>query len=124
MYKRRKSSLGAKALGMGIVAAGWVAAVSLINTANAEDNGVALKPQMGWSTWSFIRRNPTESNFEAQALAMHNNLQSHGFKYVNLDDFWYLDPRVSVDEYGRWAVDTTKFPDGMAAIGRYTIAWV
>ena len=50
---------------------------------------------------------------------MHNNLQSHGFKYVNLDDFWYLDPRVSVDEYGRWAVDTTKFPDGMAAIGRY-----
>ena len=66
---------------MGIFAAGWMAAVSFINTASAEVNGVAFKPQLGWSTWSFIRRNPNETNFEAQALAMHNNLQSHGFEF-------------------------------------------
>jgi alpha-galactosidase len=87
--------------------------------APAEQNGVAKTPQMGWSTWSFIRRSPTEAIMKAQALAMHQNLQSYGFTYVNLDDFWYLDPSTTVDEYGRWQVDTSKFPDGMAALGAY-----
>jgi hypothetical protein len=50
---------------------------------------------------------------------MHQNLQSSGFQYVNLDDFWYLDPRVTVDAYGRWVPDPTTFPDGMAALAAY-----
>jgi hypothetical protein len=64
------------------------------SAANAQSNGVALTPPMGWSSWSFIRRNPTESNIGAQALAMKNSgLVGHGFSYVNVDDFWYLNPR-------------------------------
>src|SRR5579859_4735681 len=78
--------------------------------AHAESNGVALTPPMGWSSWSFIRKNPTEANIEAQALAMKNSgLLAHGYQYVNVDDFWYLDPANSVDSYGRWVTDSSRF---------------
>ena len=86
----------------------------------AETNGVAATPQMGWSTWSFLRKSPTEAAVEAQALAMHNSgLQSHGFVYVNLDDFYYYNPSTTVDAYGRWAVSSSAFPDGIAAVAAY-----
>jgi len=86
----------------------------------AEDNGVSETPAMGWSTWSFLRSAPTESSVEAEALAMHNSgLQSHGFTYINIDDFYYLNPAASVDPYGRWVVDAGKFPDGMAGVANY-----
>jgi alpha-galactosidase len=104
---------------LGFVAAMELAASSLVVSVFAENNGVSRTPQMGWSSWSFVRRGPTEAIIKAQALAMHQNLQSSGFQYVNLDDFWYLDPRVTVDAYGRWVPDPTTFPDGMAALGAY-----
>lgn len=85
----------------------------------AEDNGLALKPPLGWSSWSFIRSHPDKSKIEAQALAMHQTLQAHGFQYINLDDFWYLDPRQTVDKYGRWVVDSAKFPNGIPALANY-----
>ncbi|RAG84379.1 hypothetical protein DN069_17095 [Streptacidiphilus pinicola] len=88
--------------------------------AHAESNGVALTPPMGWSSWSFIRKNPTETNIEAQALALKNSgLLAHGYQYVNVDDFWYLNPGSTVDSYGRWATDTGRFPHGMGAVGSY-----
>lgn len=75
---------------------------------------------MGWSTWSFIRHFPTEEALEAQAEAMQSSgLENHGFEYVNLDDFYYLNPALTVDPYGRWLVNTNSFPDGMAAVANY-----
>src|SRR4051812_48782360 len=96
-----------------------VFAFLLCCAARAENNGLSLIPPLGWSSWSFIRTHPDESKIEAQALAMHQNLQAHGFQYINLDDFWYLDPRQRVDRYGRWIVDSTKFPHGIAALASY-----
>jgi hypothetical protein len=88
--------------------------------AHAESNGVALTPPMGWSSWSFIRSNPTETNIEAQALALKSSgLFGHGYQYVNVDDFWYLNPAGTVDSYGRWVTDSTRFPDGMGAVAAY-----
>jgi hypothetical protein len=82
--------------------------------AKAEANGVGLTPAMGWSSWSFIRHDPTEADIEAQALAMHDSgLQSVGYDYVNIDDFWYNCPGSQgpdVDSYGRWAVNASEFP--------------
>jgi hypothetical protein len=104
---------------LGFVAATVLAASGLVVSAFAENNGISLTPQMAWSSWSFVRRSPTEAIIKAQAQAMHQNLQSSGFQYVNLDDFWYLDPRVTVDTYGRWVPDPTTFPDGMAALAAY-----
>ena len=84
---------------LAFVAAIELAASILMVSAFAENNDVSLTPQMGWSSWSFVRRGPAEAIMKAQAQAMHQNLQSSGFQYVNLDDFWYLDPRVTVDSY-------------------------
>jgi hypothetical protein len=112
----RQPSLGRAS---GFLGATVLAVSGLMVSALAEDNGVSLTPQMAWSSWSFVRSNPTEAIIKAQAQAMHQNLQSSGFQYVNLDDFWYLDPRATVDTYGRWVPDPTTFPDGMAALAAY-----
>ncbi|MER6072705.1 alpha-galactosidase [Streptomyces sp. NPDC001817] len=99
-----------------------VAAVPLAGAASpavASDNGQSLRPAMGWSSWSFVRRQPTEAKIEAQADALASSgLKDHGFVQVNLDDFWQkCDANgFTVDSYGRWAVDTAKFPDGIKAL--------
>lgn len=112
----RASVLGA----LVAVAAGLVVGFGPAPTASAEDNGAALTPQMGWSSWSFIRSHPTEANIEAQAKALHDSgLVSHGYDYLNIDDFYYLNPATNVDQYGRWVTDTTKFPNGMSAVAAY-----
>ncbi len=82
--------------------------------ANSENNGLERSPVLGWSSWSFLKRGPTAVNMEAQALALHNSgLQKLGYDYVNMDDFWYQCPGKqgpNVDDYGRWVIDSTKFP--------------
>jgi len=81
---------------------------------------VAKVPPMGWSSWSFIRQEPSEQNIEAQAKALATSgLLAHGYRQVNLDDFYYLNPATQVDAYGRWVVDPKKFPDGIAALAAY-----
>lgn len=88
--------------------------------AHAQSNGAALTPLMGWSSWSFLRNTPTEAKMKAQAQGMASGgLVAAGYKYVNLDDFYYLDPASTVDGNGRWVTDTSKFPDGMANLGSY-----
>lgn len=91
-----------------------LAAVSVTSPASAEDNGVRLAPAMGWSSWSFIRHDPTAAKIEAQAKAMKDSgLAGVGYQYANVDDFWYQCPGSqgpNVDQYGRWVIDATKFP--------------
>jgi hypothetical protein len=109
-----------------------VAATSTVVTtalpASAEDNGVGLTPAMGWSSWSFVRHDPTEAGIEAQALAMKKSgLETVGYQYVNVDDFWYECPGSQgpdVDSYGRWVIDPSKFPpqgslNGIQAVANY-----
>lgn len=96
--------------------------------ANAEDNGVERTPVMGWSSWSFIRKDPTAAKIKAQAQALKDSgLQALGYEYINIDDFWYQCPGPqgpNVDEYGRWVTDASRFPaegetNGMKAIADY-----
>ena len=104
---------------LGGVAAGTRPAV-------AEDNGVGLKPLMGWSSWSFIRKNPTAAKIEAQADALvRNGLSGVGFQNVNIDDFWYQCPGGQgpvVDGYGRWATDPNAFPPSGSTNGIQVVA--
>ncbi|GAA3435399.1 glycoside hydrolase family 27 protein [Kutzneria kofuensis] len=80
----------------------------------AADSAPTVKPPMGWSSWSFVRKNPTAAIIEAQAKAMKDSgLTRLGYQYVNIDDFWYQCPGAqgpNVDQYGRWVIDSTKFP--------------
>lgn len=94
----------------------------------------AEPPVMGWSSWSFLRMEPTSQKVVAQAQALvASGLANAGYRYVNLDDFWYICPKEkdadgrevgpAVDEYGRWMVDEKTFPgsgnaNGMATLGK------
>lgn len=82
-------------------------------------NDLAQLPIMGWSSWSSIRKNPTEKNIKTAADILAAKFKAHGYEYVNLDDYYQLDWTTKVDKYGRWVVDTKKFPHGMKALGDY-----
>ncbi|HEX4705892.1 MAG TPA: alpha-galactosidase [Pseudonocardiaceae bacterium] len=96
------------------------------SVANAENNGVGLTPALGWSSWSFIRHNPTAAKIDAQADAMKSSgLAAVGYQYVNLDDFWYQCPGSqgpNVDANGRWVTDATKFPPSGTTNGIQVVA--
>jgi hypothetical protein len=100
----------------------------ILHNAGAEDNGLERTPVLGWSSWSFLRQNPTAALVKAQALALQNSgLQKMGYQYVNLDDFWYQCPGPqgpNVDAYGRWVTDSSRFPaegdtDGIRIMADY-----
>jgi hypothetical protein len=91
-------------------------------------HGLEHTPVLGWSSWSFIRKDPKATNIEAQARAMRDSgLQKIGYAYVNIDDFWYLCPGPQgpeVDSYGRWVTDPSRFPaqgdtDGIEVVADY-----
>lgn len=105
-------------------------AIGLSGTAMATGATVqpASTPIMGWSSWSFIRKDPTAAKIEAQARAMRTSgLQGVGYEYVNIDDFWYECPNSdgpSVDRYGRWVTDASRFPphghtNGIAVVAKF-----
>jgi len=96
--------------------------------ARAADNGVERTPVLGWSSWSFIRNQPTAAKIEAQADALHTSgLQQAGYEYINLDDFWYRCPGKQgpeVDAHGRWVINSGRFPsvggtNGIKAVADY-----
>jgi alpha galactosidase A-like protein/alpha galactosidase C-like protein len=107
---------------------GLLALLVITRSASAEANGVGLKPVMGWSSWDYLRHDPTEAVVEAEAQAMvSSGLSSVGYRYVNLDDYWYACPGPQgpdVDQYGRWIPDAAQFPsqgsvNGIAATAAY-----
>ncbi|HEY4017809.1 MAG TPA: glycoside hydrolase family 27 protein [Pseudonocardiaceae bacterium] len=109
----------------GLVAALLAAVIVFAPPAQAENNGVAITPAMGWSSWSFIRHNPTAATIDAQADAMKaSGLSQHGFVYINVDDFWMAcnGNGPEVDANGRWVADTTKFPGGIKAVADHVHA--
>ena len=97
-----------------VVLLAGAAAVDGQQNAGTKNNGLERTPVLGWSSWSFIREQPTAAKFEAQARALQDSgLQKIGYKYVNLDDFWYQCPGSqgpNVDPYGRWVTDSSRFP--------------
>ncbi|PLS05387.1 alpha-galactosidase [Neobacillus cucumis] len=82
-------------------------------------NNLAERPFMGWSSWSSIRKKPTEKNIKAATDIMAEKFKSHGYEFVNLDDYYQLNWTTHVDKYGRWVVDPKKFPHGMKTVGDY-----
>jgi len=110
------------------VAVSLIALVGCPQSSGAQDKGLEPAPVLGWSSWSFLKKNPTAVNMEAQALALQaSGLHVLGYNYINMDDFWYECPGKqgpNVDDYGRWIIDATKFPskgetDGIKVLADY-----
>jgi hypothetical protein len=96
-----------------------VSTLAPIEASASSYNQLAERPFMGWSSWSSIRKKPTEDKIKAAADVLASKFKSHGYQYVNLDDYYMLDWRTTVDKYGRWVVDPKKFPNGMKDLGDY-----
>lgn len=75
------------------------------------DNGVALTPPMGWSSWNTFRQKIDEQIIRETAAAMKSSgLVEMGYQYLNLDDCWQSSIR---EEEGRLQGDLTNFPSGI-----------
>ncbi|MEY9935584.1 alpha-galactosidase [Catenulispora sp. GP43] len=129
MRRRSRAITGIRtwtaAVGLAVVAA-LLPPVGAAAPAHAEANGVGLTPALGWSSWSFVRKDPTAAKIDAQADAMKaSGLAAAGFQYVNVDDFWYQCPGSqgpNVDANGRWVTDATKFPASGGTNGIQAVA--
>ena len=75
------------------------------------NNGVALTPPMGWSSWNLFRNKIDENVILSIAKAMKDSgLSDAGYCYVNIDDCWQSSMR---DENGKMQGDLTTFPHGI-----------
>ncbi len=80
------------------------------------NNGAALTPPMGWSSWNTFRNKIDENLILETADAMKKSgLLEAGYQYVNLDDCWQSSMR---DENGRLQGDLTTFPSGIPSLVR------
>ena len=60
------------------------------------DNGLGLKPQMGWNSWNHFHCNVSEDLIKKTASAMvEKGLDKHGYQYVNIDNCWAAKSRAS-----------------------------
>ena len=67
----------------------WAALVStvLLPAAHALDNGLALTPPQGWSTWAYFSQHINESLImEMGDLLVSTGLAKHGYTYLMMDD--------------------------------------
>lgn len=81
------------------------------------DNGAALTPPMGWSSWNLFRDKISEELIKEIAEAMDKSgLKAAGYQYVNIDDCWQSSSR---DENGRLQADMINFPSGIKALSDY-----
>jgi hypothetical protein len=124
--KRRRNLTAAV---LAVLVASPVAAATLIANvpaARAQAGGVDRTPVMGWSSWSFLRFGVNTANIEAEAHALvTSGLASVGYKYVNIDDNWYQCPGSqgpNVDQYGRWVVNDSAFPNVGSKNGIQSVA--
>ncbi|WP_431279208.1 X2-like carbohydrate binding domain-containing protein [Leifsonia poae] len=97
-------------------AAPATAPASAPTTAPAPD-AWALKPYMGWSSYSMqvYTGNPkwiTADQLIAQSDAMHAKLQKAGYNYINVDSGW----TDHVDANGRPAPSDTLYPQGLKKV--------
>lgn len=78
------------------------------------DNGAALTPPMGWSSWNAFHGNINENLIKETADAMKKSgLLEAGYCYVNLDDCWQSSMR---DANGRLQGDLKTFPSGIKSL--------
>jgi alpha-galactosidase len=87
--------------------------LTLVGACAALDNGAALTPPIGWSTWNHLK-----CKFDADVLLqtaqqmVDSGMVAAGYRTLNIDDCWPLKTR---DADGNIVPDPTKFPDGFGA---------
>ncbi|GAB1309935.1 Alpha-galactosidase [Madurella fahalii] len=81
----------------------------------ALNNGVGLKPHMGWSSWNVAQCDAASARY---ALATADKfislgLKDLGYEYINIDDCWSTRSR---DGSGKLVPDPAKWPNGIKSV--------
>eukprot|EP00117_Sycon_ciliatum_P047155 scpid90346/ scgid2356/ Alpha-galactosidase; Alpha-D-galactoside galactohydrolase; Melibiase len=89
----------------------------------ALNNGLALSPPMGWSSWNHYHRKYNESVFYANAKAMASNgMKDVGYEYINIDGGWWAGAdtgHAQRNATGFMQVNAEKFPNGIPKLVDY-----
>ncbi|HTV04298.1 MAG TPA: glycoside hydrolase family 27 protein [Acidobacteriaceae bacterium] len=92
---------------------------------------LAATPPMGWNSWDSYGLTVTESQFRANVEWLHEHLQPYGWKYVVIDEGWYLahpedssDPGYTLSAKGLYLPAIDRFPsagreDGFKPLADY-----
>jgi alpha-galactosidase len=81
---------------------------------------IGLTPAMGWNSWNCFAGAVTAEHVKSAADAMvKSGLINHGWTYINIDDFWEVNPRQTNDptlqgpmrDAQGWIVPNPRFPD-------------
>ncbi|MCB5183518.1 ricin-type beta-trefoil lectin domain protein [Streptomyces antimicrobicus] len=100
-----------------LLAVSLAAAPSVAEPTATSDVPLALTPPMGWNNWAHYMCDIDERKVVANADALvSTGLAAKGYDTVTVDDCWMEKQR---DAAGDLVVDRTKFPHGMAWLGRY-----
>lgn len=78
---------------------------------------LAPTPPMGWNSWDSYGLTVTEAEFKENVSWLHEHLQPLGWRYVVVDEGWYLrSPGQKgiaqgfvMDDYGRYVVANNRF---------------
>eukprot|EP01048_Picozoa_sp_COSAG05_P018356 COSAG05_NODE_2670_length_2780_cov_1.848191_2_plen_136_part_00 len=93
-------------------------AVTVAISVRALDNGLGVRPQMGYNSWYDLMCSDQMNEHTIRATAdalVTTGLAGRGFEYVNLDDC-FIRSRSSA---GVLQPDPVTFPSGMRALGDF-----
>jgi alpha-galactosidase len=86
--------------------------------ANAGDAALAPAPPMGWNSWDSYGQTISEAQFKANARWMAKHLKRFGWRYVVIDEGWYIsnpesktkDYKLLLSDDGRFIPVPARFP--------------
>jgi len=92
-------------------------AVLVFSTAAAAQTSLAPTPPLGWNSWDSYGLTITEAQFRANVSWFHQHLQPYGWKYVVIDEGWYLahpdqsaNSGYTVSPHGLYLPALNRFP--------------
>jgi alpha-galactosidase len=99
----------------------------------AQEKQLAPTPPMGWNSWDSYGLTITEGQFKANIQWLNQHLKQYGWKYVVIDEGWYLqhpenagkqgaDQGYTLDSYGRYIPAPDRFPSSANGAGLKAIA--
>lgn len=85
---------------------------------SANREGQAALPPMGWNSWNAFNSDVDEDKVMASArLIVDKGLREAGYRYINIDDGWWLRRR---QPDGRMVIRADKFPSAAAGANQQT----
>ncbi|KAK4119517.1 glycoside hydrolase family 27 protein [Parathielavia appendiculata] len=86
-----------------------------LHVTRALNNGIGLKPHLGWSSWNVAQCEAASEKYALDAAAkfISLGLRDLGYEYINIDDCWSTKSR---DSSGKLVPDPSKWPNGIKAV--------